>query len=73
MVADNVAGTYCLNPDLTFLPFPNKTFSGIDANLIQIAAHSLCQHFRNLERRPARRIFFQAMMGLNHLNVVFVP
>ena len=58
VVADNVAGTNCLNPDLDLLPFPDKTSSGIDADLIQVAAHSFRQDFRNLERRPARRIFF---------------
>ena len=65
VVADNIAGTDCLNPDLPFLPFSDKTFSRIDADLTQIAANSVCQDFRNLERRPARRIFFQAMMGDN--------
>ena len=59
VVADNVAGTDRLNPDLTLLPFPDKTFSGIDADLIQIAVHSFRQDFRNLERCPARRIFFR--------------
>ena len=58
VVTDNVSGTNCLNPDLTLLPFPDKTFSGIDADLIQIAVHSFRQNFRNLERRPTRRIFF---------------
>lgn len=58
VIADNVAGTDRLNPDLTLLPFPDKTLSGIDTNLIQIAVHSFRQDFRNLERRPAWRIFF---------------
>src|SRR4029077_15389294 len=73
VVSDNVAGTDCLNPDFTLLPFPDKTFSGINADLIQITVHSFRQDFRNLERRPARRILFQTMMSFYHLNVVFVP
>ena len=58
VIADNVAGTDRLNPDLTLLPFPDKAFSGIDTDLIQISTHSLRQDFRNLESRSARGIFF---------------
>jgi hypothetical protein len=58
VVADNVAGTDCLNSDLPLLPFPDKAFSGIDTDLIQISTHSLRQDFRNLESRSTRGIFF---------------
>ena len=61
-----------LNSDLTLLAFSDQTFSGIDADLTQIAAHSFRQDFSNLKRRPARRILFQTMVGFNHFNVVVV-
>src|ERR1043165_8612696 len=72
VVADNVSGTNCLNSNLTLLPFPDETLSGIDTNLIEFAVHSFRQNLRNLERRSTRCILFLTMMRFNHLNIVIV-
>jgi len=72
VLAHHVAGAKRLNPDLFFLPFSDHSFSRKNADLVQISFQRPGDDLGHLHGRAAGRIFFEAMVHLDDLDVVVV-
>src|SRR5207253_4142758 len=72
VLADDVAGAHGQYGYFFFAALADDAFTAVDANLVQIAAERVRDRTAQSQCRAARRVFFEAMVGFNNLDVVVV-
>src|SRR5438093_9954319 len=72
VLADDVAGTHRQKGYFFLAPLADDAFTAVDADLVQIAAERVGDRTAQSQCRAARRVFFEAMVGFNNLDVVVV-
>src|SRR5207248_2494617 len=72
VLTDDITGTHEQYSYFFFTTLANDAFTTVDTNLIQIAAEHIHNRTTQSQHRAARRVFFEAMMGFNNLDVIII-
>ena len=72
VLADDVTGADGKQRNLFFGPFTDDAFAAVDADFVQIAVQRVRHRTTQRQRRTARSILFEAMVGLDNLHVIIV-
>ena len=72
MLADDIAGAHGEQRDLFLAALADDALTAVDCNFFKIAVERVCDRTPKCQRRAARRVFLEAMVRFDDLDVVIV-